>query len=146
MYWIYRLPHLYRHIANYVYKSMINKRWITLTVVYSRPFASKAVFWAILKEFEFAVDFFWKGSSAGAMFPPKIASLRFQTSQQKGRNIHASPRNFRSKTHPKSPGVSPRRKLKSHSIRAAGMRSKIHTCQPETVPLTASFWLDVVKQ
>ena len=35
---------------------MINKRWITLPVVYSRPFISKAVFWAILKEFEFAVD------------------------------------------------------------------------------------------
>ena len=33
---------------------MINKRWITLPVVYSRPFASKAVFWAILNEFEFA--------------------------------------------------------------------------------------------
>ena len=43
-------------VANYVYKSMINKRWITLPVVYSRPFTSKAVFWAILKEFEFAVD------------------------------------------------------------------------------------------
>ena len=35
---------------------MTNKRWITLPVVYSRPFGSKAVFWAILKEFEFAVD------------------------------------------------------------------------------------------
>ena len=31
------------------------------------------------------------------------------------------------------------RKLKFHSIRAAGMRSKIHMCQPETVPLIASF-------
>ena len=56
MYWIYRLPHLYRYTANYVYKSMINKGSITLPVVYSRPFASKAVFWAILKEFEFVVD------------------------------------------------------------------------------------------
>ena len=35
---------------------MINKRWITLPVVYSRPFASKAVFWAILNELQFAVD------------------------------------------------------------------------------------------
>ena len=34
---------------------MLNKRWITLPVVYRRPFASKAVFWAILKDFEFAV-------------------------------------------------------------------------------------------
>ena len=42
-------------IYRYVYKSLINKRWITLPVVYSRPFASKAVFWAILKEVEFAV-------------------------------------------------------------------------------------------
>ena len=46
----------------------------------------------------------------------------------------------------KQPGASRRRKLKSHSIRAAGMRSKIHTCQPETVPLIAFFLLDVVKQ
>ena len=36
---------------------MINKRWITLPLVYSRPFASKAVFWAILNEFEFAVEY-----------------------------------------------------------------------------------------
>ena len=53
---MYRLPDLQRYVANYVYKSMINKCWITLPVVYSRPFTSKAVFWAILKEFEFAVD------------------------------------------------------------------------------------------
>ena len=35
---------------------MINKRWITLPVVYNRPFTSKAFFWAILNKFEFAVD------------------------------------------------------------------------------------------
>ena len=46
---------------------------------------------------------FWRGSSPGAIFPHKIASLRFQTSQQKGRKIHASPRTFRSKIHPKGP-------------------------------------------
>ena len=34
---------------------MLNKRWITLPVVYRRSFASKAVFWAILKDFEFAL-------------------------------------------------------------------------------------------
>ena len=34
---------------------MINKRWITLPVVYSRRFTSKAVFWAILKELDFAI-------------------------------------------------------------------------------------------
>ena len=32
------------HSAKYVYKSVLNKRLITLPVVYSRPFASKAVF------------------------------------------------------------------------------------------------------
>ena len=35
---------------------MINKRWITLPVGYSRRFTSKAVFWAILKKLDFAVD------------------------------------------------------------------------------------------
>ena len=96
------------------YKSILNKRWITLTVVYCRSFASKAVFWAILKDFEYAVyvpnnrrtreeSLFRKGSSAGAIFPQKIASLRFQTSQRKGWKIHASPRAFRSKIHPKGP-------------------------------------------
>ena len=35
---------------------MSSKRWITLPVVYRRPFAPKAVFFlAILKEFEFAL-------------------------------------------------------------------------------------------
>ena len=34
---------------------MFKKGRITLPVVYSRPFASKAVFWAILKDFDFAV-------------------------------------------------------------------------------------------
>ena len=33
---------------------------------------------------------FWKASSAGAIFPQNIASLRFQTSLQKGRKIHPS--------------------------------------------------------
>ena len=37
---------------------------------------------------------FWKGSSAGAISPQKIASLCFQTSQQRGRKIHASSRPF----------------------------------------------------
>ena len=41
-------------IAKYVYKSMLNKRWIILPVVYRHPFASKAV-WAILKDFEFSL-------------------------------------------------------------------------------------------
>ena len=32
----------------------------------------------------------WTGSSATAIFPQKIASLRFQTTQQKGWKIQAS--------------------------------------------------------
>ena len=46
---------------------------------------------------------FWKGSSAGAVLLQKIASLRFQASQQKGWKIHASSRTFWSKIHPKGP-------------------------------------------
>ena len=46
----------------------------------------------------------------------------------------------------KKSGGSPWRKLKPHSFWMVKMRSKIHRCQPETVPLIASFWLDVVKQ
>ena len=42
--------------------------------------------------------------------------------------------------------ASPRRKLKSHSFWTVKMYSKIYTCQPETVPLIASFWLDIAKQ
>ena len=43
---------------------------------------------------------FWKGSSAGAIFPPKIASLRSQTPEQKGWKIYVSPRTFQ---YPNSP-------------------------------------------
>ena len=43
---------------------------------------------------------FWKGSSAGAIFPAKIASLPFQTSQHKGQKIHDSSRTFQSKIYP----------------------------------------------
>ena len=46
---VYRLSHLYWYIGNYVYKSMINKRSITLPVVYSRPFTPKSGF---LSDFE----------------------------------------------------------------------------------------------
>ena len=46
---------------------------------------------------------FRKGSSAGAIFSPKIASLRFQTSQHKGQKIHDSSRTFQSKIHPNGP-------------------------------------------
>ena len=46
---------------------------------------------------------FWKGYSAGAIFPAKIASLRFQTSQHIGQKIHDSSRTFQSKIHPNGP-------------------------------------------
>ena len=46
----------------------------------------------------------------------------------------------------KKSGGSPWRKLKPHSFLTVKMCSKIHRYQPETVPLIASFWLDVVKQ
>ena len=42
---------------------MLNKPSITLTVACGRPFASKAVFWAILKDFEFAVYCFYDSKS-----------------------------------------------------------------------------------
>ena len=39
----------------------------------------------------------------GRFFPPKVASLRFQTLQHKGQKIHDSSRTFQSKIHPNSP-------------------------------------------
>ena len=57
MYWIYRLLHLLRYIAKYVYVrgSMLNKRCVTLPTVNWRPCASEVFKTAILKDFEFAV-------------------------------------------------------------------------------------------
>ena len=51
---------------------MLYKRWITLPVVYSRPFASKAVFWEILKDFElpFTVSNNLAGSHEGRLKVP----------------------------------------------------------------------------
>ena len=46
---------------------------------------------------------FWKGSSAGAIFPAKIASLRFKNSQHKGQKIHNSSRTFQSKIYSNGP-------------------------------------------
>ena len=43
---------------------------------------------------------FIKGSSAGVIFPAKIASLRFQTSQHKGQKIYYSSRTIQTKIHP----------------------------------------------
>ena len=126
-------------------------------MVYCRPFASKAVlierFWKILSS-PFTVpnnrrtreeSLFWKGSSAGAIFSQKTASLRFQTSQQKGRKSHAkiSP-HLPIKNPSKRSGASPHRKLKSHSFWTVKMHSKIHTCQPETAANLPLFdWMSL---
>ena len=94
---------------------MINKRWITLLVVYSRPFASKSGFFerfwmnlcspltVLYNRRTREETLFWKGSSAGAIFLHKIASLRFQTSQHTGQKIHDSSRTFQSKIHLNGP-------------------------------------------
>ena len=96
---------------------------------------------------KFVITIFW-AAPAPEFFSPEIASLLFQTSQQKGQKIHASCRTIRWEIHPKGPDrrASPRRKLKSHSFLMVKMRSKIDAYQPETVPLIASFWLDVINQ
>ena len=57
--------------------------------MYSRPFASKALFWVILKNFSSPLTLlynrrtrvetlFWKGSSARAIFPPKSHRSAFK--------------------------------------------------------------------
>ena len=134
---------------------MINKPWISLPVVYSRPFASKAFF---LSDFEGVWVCHWlflimegqgwnpclKGSSTAAIFPPQnriVLLSNFVAKRLKDSRLSLYlPIENPSKRH----GASSQRKLKSHSIRMAGMRSKIHTCQPETVLLIASFWLDAL--
>ena len=93
---------------------MINKRRITLPVVYSRPLAQKRFFerfWMNLSSPLTVLcnrktreeNLFWKGFSAGANFSPKFASLRFQTSQHESQKIHVSSRIFQSKIYPNGP-------------------------------------------
>ena len=81
------------------------------------------------------------GSSVGVNLPQKIALLHFQNLLQKGWKIHTSSGTFWSKIHSKGLG-----KLKSHSFLTVKMRRKIYMCQPETILLIVSFWLDAVKQ
>ena len=45
----------------------------------------------------------FEGLQRRSDFSTEIASLHFQTSQQKGKKIHASSRTFQSKIHPKGP-------------------------------------------
>ena len=125
-------------------------------MVYARPFASKAVFWAIWNEFELAVDCSLYKKDKGGNLVLKGFQHRGDFSPQ---NLIALLSNFaalRSKDsrffsylpieNPSElPGAGPRRKAKSHSIRATGMRSKIHMCQPETIPLIHTcqrIWLN----
>ena len=97
---------------------MINKRWITLPVVYSHCIVALLPqkrfferFWMNLSSPLTVLynrrtreeSLFWKGSSAGAIFPPKMALLRFQTSQHKVQKIHNSSHTFQSKIHPNGP-------------------------------------------
>ena len=56
---------------------MINKRWITLPVVYSRRFTSKAVFGAILKELDFAIGKVIQGLFIIDLYT-KLATYRYR--------------------------------------------------------------------
>ena len=82
---------------------------------------------------------FWKGSSPGAIFPQKIASLRFQTSQQKRSKDSRLSSYLLIKNPSKRSGASPPRKLKSHSFWTVKMPSMIYTCQPENCPADCLF-------
>ena len=125
---------------------MLDKRWITLPVVYQHPFASNMFF---LRDFEG----FWvrrlllliiEEQARNPCFERAPALEQFspenRINPQKGQRIHTSSRTFLSKNSSKRSGGSPWRKLKSHSFWTVKMHSKTHTCQPETVPLIASFW------
>ena len=134
---------------------MINKPWISLPVVYSRPFASKAFFferfWRSLSlpltvpyNGRTRVESMFKGLQHRSEFSPQnriVLLSNFVAKRLKDSRLSLYlPIENPSKRH----GASSQRKLKSHSIWVAGMRSKIHTCQPETVLLIASFWLDAL--
>ena len=134
---------------------MINKPWISLPVVYSRPFASKAFFWAILKEFislpltvpyngRTRVESMFKGLQHRSDFSPKNCIVLLSNFVAKRLKDSRLSLYLPIENPSKCPGASSQRKLKSHRIRVAEMCSKIHTCQPETVLLIASFWLDAL--
>ena len=53
---------------------MLNKRWITLPAIYCRSFGAKAVFWTILKDFEFAVYcFLYKKDKGGTLVFSRVS-------------------------------------------------------------------------
>ena len=157
MYWIYHLPHLYRYITNYAYKSMINKRWITLPVVYIRPFASKVVFerfeevWVrrwlfLIIEGQGRNPCFERAPAPERFFPRKSHCSAFKLRSKKVERFMLLTSDLLIENPSKRSRANPRRKLKSHSFWTVKMHSKIRMCQPETVPLTGSFCLDVVDQ
>ena len=95
-------------------------------------------FWAILKDFEFAIycsllrrkreeSLFWKGSSA--IFPPKSHRSAFKLCRKKVERytLLFVPHDRKSIQKARSYIASPRRKLKSHSLWTVKMRRKIHT-------------------
>ena len=124
---------------------MLDKCWITLPVVYQRPFASSLVFLTDFEGFwvlrlllliieEQARNPFFKRAPALEQF-----SLENRITRKKVKGftllLYLSIKNSSKRS-----GGSPWRKLKSHSFWTVKMHSKIHTCQPETVPLIASLW------
>ena len=107
-------------------------------------------FWAILKDFEFAIycsllrrkreeSLFWKGSSA--IFPPKSHRSAFKLCRKKVERytLLFVPHDRKSIQKARSYIASPRRKLKSHSFWTVKMRRRIHTCKWQIVLLIASF-------
>ena len=83
-------------------------------MVYSRPFATKAVFWCDFEWIWVCQWLFFTIEGQGwkpcfervpalGRFSPKIPSLRFQTSQHKGQKIHDSSRTFQWKIHLNGP-------------------------------------------
>ena len=121
---------------------MINKCWITLPVVYSRPFASKTVFCVILNVRRW-LFFIIEGQGrkpcfervpAPGRFPPNLASLRFQTSQHKGQKIHDSSPTFQSKIYPNV--VQLERGNQRDGLWLARMNLATHSSRSNTV----GFW------
>ena len=132
---------------------MMNKRWITSPVVYSRPFCLKSGFlsdfeWIWVRRWLFFIierqgwkPCFERVPAPGRFFPQnRIAPLsNFAAWRSKDSRFFSY---LPIENPSKLPGASPRRKSKSHSIRAIRMHSEILMCQPQTVTLISPFWLD----
>ena len=113
---------------------MLNKRWITLPVAYCRPFVSREVLWAILKDFDFFRFLFLIIEGQGrnpclerAPAPERFSSRKSHRFASKLRCIKVErftlllvPSDRKSIQKVRSP----RRKLKSHSFWTVKMHSK----------------------